>query len=62
LDISIKRVNPAAVPAQKLQTENLVQEQEAEPETKIGNLQRLGVVFNFNHDAYPGLDTISGEQ
>ncbi len=34
-----------------------------EPEQKAGSVQRLGVVFNFNHDSYPGflLDAISGE-
>ena len=32
-------------------------------ELKIDSVQRLGVVFNFNHDAYPGflLEAISGE-
>src|SRR5580765_6024748 len=63
LDISIKRVNPAALSRPKPELENEVAEQEAEPELKAGNVQRLGVVFNFNHDAYPGflLDAISGE-
>jgi hypothetical protein len=63
LDISIKRVNPAALSRPKLVVENLVAEQETEPEIKSGNVQRLGVVFNFNHDAYPGflLDAVSGE-
>ncbi len=63
LDTSIKRVNPAAISRPKLVAENLVAEQETEPETKTGTTQRLGVVFNFNHDAYPGflLDAVSGE-
>ena len=63
LDISIKRVNPAVLSRPKPELENLVAEQEAEPELKSGNVQRLGVVFNFNHDAYPGflLDAVSGE-
>ena len=34
-----------------------------EPEQKASSAQRLGVVFNFNHESYPGflLDAISGE-
>ena len=34
-----------------------------ESEQKGEYVQRLGVVFNFNHDAYPGfmLEAISGE-
>jgi non-specific serine/threonine protein kinase len=63
LDVSIKRVNPAALSRPKLVMENMDAEQETEPELKSGNVQRLGVVFNFNHDAYPGflLDAVTGE-
>ena len=34
-----------------------------EPEIRAGSAQRLGVVFNFNHSAYPGflLEAITGE-
>jgi len=63
LDLSIKRVNPAALSRPKPELETEVAEQELEPELKGGNVQRLGVVFNFNHDAYPGflLDAVVGE-
>ncbi len=63
LDISIKRVNPAALSRPRQEVEKEVDTEEAEPEQKAGLVQRLGVVFNFNHDSYPGflLDAISGE-
>jgi SNF2-related domain/Helicase conserved C-terminal domain len=63
LDISIKRVNPAALARPKPEIEKEVLEEVMEPEQKAGTVQRLGVVFNFNHDSYPGflLDAISGE-
>ncbi len=63
LDMSIKRVNPAALSRPKPEIENEVIEEIMEPEQKAGSVQRLGVVFNFNHDSYPGflLDAISGE-
>jgi hypothetical protein len=63
LDISIKRVNPAALSRPKPELEKEVAEELVETEQKAGNVQRLGVVFNFNHDSYPGflLDAISGE-
>src|SRR5450432_2027662 len=63
LDISIKRVNPAALSRPKLELENDVITEVMEQEQKAGSVQRLGVVFNFNHDAYPGflLDAIRGE-
>jgi hypothetical protein len=63
LDISIKRVNPAALSRPKPEFEKEVLEEVMEPEQKAGSVQRLGVVFNFNHDSYPGflLDAISGE-
>jgi len=63
LDISIKRVNPAALSRPKPEVDNEVVEEVMEPEQKSGSVQRLGVVFNFNHDSYPGflLDAISGE-
>jgi SNF2 family DNA or RNA helicase len=63
LDTSIKRVNPATLARPKPVPEKEVTEELMEPEQKPGNIQRLGVVFNFNHEAYPGflLDAISGE-
>ncbi len=63
LDISIKRVNPAALSRPKLEPEKEVVVEELVPEQKLSAVQRLGVVFNFNHNAYPGflLDAISGE-
>ncbi len=63
LDTAIKRVNPAALSRPKPEAEKEVLEEVMEPEQKAGSVQRLGVVFNFNHDAYPGflLDAISGE-
>jgi SNF2 family DNA or RNA helicase len=63
LDISIKRVNPAALARPKPEIESEVAEEVPELELKAASVQRLGVVFNFNHDSYPGflLDAISGE-
>ena len=50
LDTSIKRVNPAVCPGRnKLEKE--VVEEVMEPEQKLAPVQRLGVVFNFNHDS-----------
>jgi SNF2 family DNA or RNA helicase len=63
LDTSIKRVNPAALSRPKPEIESEVAEEVLEPEQKSSSAQRLGVVFNFNHESYPGflLDAISGE-
>ncbi len=63
LDMSIKRVNPSALARPKPELEKELTEEVMEPEQKPGNIQRLGVVFNFNHEAYPGflLDAVSGE-
>jgi SNF2-related domain/Helicase conserved C-terminal domain len=63
LDISIKRVNPAALSRPKPELENEVVTEVMEAEQKADTVQRLGVVFNFNHDSYPGflLEAISGE-
>ena len=63
LDLTIKRVNPAALSRPKPEIENEVAEEVMEPEQRMGSVQRLGVVFNFNHDSYPGflLDAITGE-
>jgi SNF2 family DNA or RNA helicase len=63
LDFSIKRVNPAALSRPKIDVEKEIAAEVLEPETRTGTVQRVGVVFNFNHDAYPGflLDAVSGE-
>jgi SNF2-related domain/Helicase conserved C-terminal domain len=63
LDQTIKRVNPAALSRPKPEIENEVAEEIIETEQRTGSTQRLGVVFNFNHDSYPGflLDAITGE-
>src|SRR5450432_113170 len=63
LDISIKRVNPAVLSRPKPELENEIVTEVMEAEQKADTVQRLGVVFNFNHDSYPGflLEAISGE-
>jgi non-specific serine/threonine protein kinase len=64
LDISIKRINPlTAVPKPK--PVEVVVEQESEEEVSVltSASQRIGVVFNFNHDSYPGflVEAVQGE-
>ena len=55
LDISIKRVNPAALSQPKTRTGKRSGGRRDGTGTKsTGTAQRLGVVFNFNHDSYPG--------
>jgi hypothetical protein len=63
LDLSIKRIAPAAFNRQKQLAVEDNAAIEIEDEKSIGSAQRLGVVFNFNHDAYPGfiIDAITGE-
>lgn len=63
LDSSIKRVSPAFFPRPKPFIEKELIAEIMEPETRAGAAQRLGVVFNFNHPAYPGflLEAITGE-
>ena len=62
LDTTIKRVAPVAGsrprPAEVETPVALVEEEKV-----IGNAQRLGVVFNFNYDGFPGfgLDAVAGE-
>ncbi|HLA58775.1 MAG TPA: SNF2-related protein, partial [Puia sp.] len=53
----------AALSRPKQEIESEVAEEVLEPEQKASSVQRLGVVFNFNHESYPGflLDAISGE-
>src|SRR6201991_1121499 len=63
LDVSIKRVAPLASsrprPVETEAPATIVSEEEK----LAGNAQRLGVVFNFNHEGFPGfaLDAIAGE-
>jgi hypothetical protein len=63
LDTSIKRVNPAALSRPKPELEQETVAEVMESDQKGDSVQRLGVVFNFNHDAYPGfmLEAVSGE-
>ncbi|HXB96261.1 MAG TPA: SNF2-related protein, partial [Puia sp.] len=62
LDMTIKRVaQPTGIRPRAAEIEapvTLVEEEKV-----IGNAQRLGVVFNFNYEGFPGfaLDAISGE-
>ena len=54
LDTSIKRINVLTAPAPKPVEANY-QLQAAEPEPDTQNIaQRIGIVFNFNHAAFPG--------
>ncbi|HEX4851420.1 MAG TPA: SNF2-related protein, partial [Puia sp.] len=62
IDTSIKKVTPVAIPTRpkrEIELPPVVEAEEKEPGAK----QRLGVVFNFNHDNYPGfaLEAVSGE-
>ena len=63
LDISIKRVAPLASsrprPAEAEMPATIVSEEEK----PAGIAQRLGIVFNFNYDPFPGfsLDAVAGE-
>ena len=62
LDTTIKRVAPVAGnrprPAEIEAPVTMVEEEKA-----VANAQRLGVVFNFNYDSFPGfaLDAVAGE-
>ncbi|PWT72629.1 MAG: helicase SNF2, partial [Bacteroidetes bacterium] len=62
IDSTIKKVAPIATagkPKREVELPPVVETEERE----IGSRQRLGVVFNFNHDSYPGfaLEAVSGE-
>jgi len=63
LDTSIRRVSPVLQSRPKPFAEKEVFAEEEEAEIRVGAAQRLGVVFNFNHAAYPGflLEAITGE-
>jgi superfamily II DNA or RNA helicase len=63
LDPSIKRVAPLPQgrPKQVIaETQPVI---EAEEDKELGSAQRLGIVFNFNYDSFPGfvVDAIAGE-
>ena len=62
LDNSIKRVtNPA--PLQSARVEKVMVPDEPEPEKALTVSSRLGVVFNFNKQSYPGfsIDLVEGD-
>ncbi|HEV9038284.1 MAG TPA: helicase SNF2, partial [Puia sp.] len=62
LDTTIKRVAPVAgIRPRPVEVEAPVTV--VEEEKAIGNAQRLGVVFNFNYEGFPGfeLDAVAGE-
>ncbi len=65
LDTSIKRVAPLATGRPKPAEAELAQVSRhlAEEDKPAGIAQRLGIVFNFNHEPFPGfaLDAIAGE-
>jgi superfamily II DNA or RNA helicase len=62
LDTSIKRINPLAVNKPKPAAVEVEVAQEEAPGI-TGAAQRLGVVFNFNHNSYPGflIEAVQGE-
>ena len=63
LDTAIKRVAPLANSRPRPIEADLPDAVVSEEEKAAGNAQRLGVVFNFNQDGFPGfaMDAISGE-
>src|ERR1700748_2503334 len=63
LDISIKRVAPLANSRPRAMEAEMPAAVVSEEEKALGNAPRLGVVFNFNQDGFPGfaLDAIAGD-
>src|SRR5579871_3766832 len=63
LDTSIKRIAPVMQNKLKPVDVETVPVIDVEEEKISGASLRLGIVFNFNHDSYPGfqLDAVSGE-
>src|SRR5258708_27487307 len=63
LDVSIKRVAPLATGRPRAAEADLPAAVVSEEEKPAGVAQRLGIVFNFNQDGFPGfaLDAIAGE-
>jgi superfamily II DNA or RNA helicase len=63
LDMSIKRVAPVASSRPRPVEAEAPAVVIAEEDKALGNLQRIGVVFLFNHEGFPGfaLDAVAGE-
>ncbi|MBS1934163.1 MAG: DEAD/DEAH box helicase family protein, partial [Bacteroidetes bacterium] len=63
LDTSIKRIAPVMQNKLKPVDVEATPVVDVEEEKTSGSSLRLGIVFNFNHDSYPGfqLDVVSGE-
>jgi len=63
LDPSIKKAAPVFNNRPKPVTPELLPVLETEDEKEPGSMQRLGVVFNFNHPSYPGflIEAVAGE-
>jgi len=63
LDTSIKRVVPVTGGRPKPVVEEIQIALDTGEQTGSGSAQRLGVVFNFNRDSYPGfaVDAVTGE-
>ena len=66
LDASIKRITPQELSRSRQVAaieSPTAEEPESETEKTEGPAQRLGIVFNFNHDAYPGfaVEAVMGE-
>jgi len=63
LDTSIKRIAPISTGRIKPPEPELAPLVISEEEKPSGSAQRLGIVFNFNHEPFPGfaMDAIAGE-
>ena len=63
LDPAIKRVSISSNSRPKPVLAESIPEPEVEEKKEMGSMQRLGIVFNFNHPSYPGfvVDAVSGE-
>ncbi len=63
LDTSIKRIVQNVSSKPKLVAAEIEQKVEAADELQAGSAKRLGIVFNFNNESYPGfaMDAVSGE-
>ncbi|HLI92788.1 MAG TPA: SNF2-related protein, partial [Puia sp.] len=63
LDAAIKRVAPLASSRPRAVEAEVPSMLMPEEDKAVGNLQRTGIVFHFNHDGFPGfaLDAVTGE-
>ncbi|MHA4810172.1 DEAD/DEAH box helicase [Flavitalea flava] len=63
LDMSIKRIAPVALGRPRIAEADLQPAVITEEEKPAGNVQRIGIVFNFNYGSFPGfaLDAVAGE-